>query len=232
MIYNSLATYYDALLKDDGASKMWTDFFDKHHFNSSILELGCGTGEITLNLASKYTIDATDLSNEMLERLKDKDVDNQIANIFQLDMNDWKVDKTYDNIICFCDSINYLDNTDELYALFNNVYNSLNENGVFMFDMHTSERLSEFKEPFIEAGQLLGTDYQWSITTEEDKIYHHFVFYEEDGMLQEYHVQTVFEYDGVIKQLEKLGFKVSIYTDFTIEGISEGEKLFIVGEKI
>ncbi len=231
MIYNNLAKYYDALLKDDEAVLMWTNFFDKHHYNETVLELGAGTGEITLELAKTYTVDATDLSNQMLDKIKEKDIDNNLNDIFYLDMNDFNVKEKYDNIICFCDSINYLETDEQLYALFNSVYASLNDNGVFMFDMHTNDRLEEFKEPFIETGQLLGTDYQWSITTDENKIYHHFVFYEDD-MLQEYHTQTVFDSSLVLKQLQDIGFNVKVYTDFVNDGITEGEKLFIVGEKV
>lgn len=231
MIYNSLATYYDALLKDDDAVLMWTDFFEKHKTGHTILELASGTGEITLELAKKYQIDATDLSKAMLDKIKIKDTESLISDLYPLDMTNIKTDKTYDNIICFCDSINYLNDESELKSLFKDVYDILNPNGMFLFDMHTEDRLEEFKEPFIETGQLLGTDYQWMITTDEDKIYHHFVFYEDD-MIQEYHVQTVFNTKNVIKMLEDSGFKVSVYTDFVTEGITEGEKIFLVGEKI
>lgn len=229
-MYHKLAEYYDALLKDDEAVSWWKDFFIKHHYKNTVLELASGTGEITLALAEDFTVDATDLSEEMLEKIKLKDHTQSINDIYQLNMLDLSADKTYDNIICFCDSINYLLSDEDFEVLIEKVSAALNDEGVFMFDMHTEDRLPEFQDPFIETGQLLNTDYQWTITSEDRYIYHHFVFYE-DSIVQEYHTQYVFDLDFVKKVLEKYHFSYKIYTDFDQEGVHEGEKLFIVAKK-
>lgn len=44
----------------------------------------------------------------------------------------------------------------------------------------------------------------------------------------EQHVQRVYEPLWVKQQLENMGFVVSIKTDFTQDGIQEGEKLFYI----
>ena len=36
----------------------------------------------------------------------------------------------------------------------------------------------------------------------------------------------------VKEQLERIGFDVSMYTDFDLEGIQEGEKIFYVAKKV
>lgn len=230
-MYKRLAKYYDALLKDDEAVTWWKDFTDKHQAGSDILELAAGTGEITLKLAKDYKVVASDLSLEMLEQIKLKDIDNSIESIKQLNMLDLTEEAVYSNVVCYCDSINYIDNYSDLQLVFKNVYRALKTNGVFMFDMHTKDRLEEFKEPFIEVGQLHNVDYQWSITTEGEYIYHHFVFYEDD-MIQEYHTQMVFDITKVLNMLEKIGFELKVYTDFDKEGLHVGEKIFIVGKKL
>ncbi len=229
-MYKRLAKYYDALLKDDEAVSWWTDFTNRHQKGSSILELASGTGEISLKLAENYDLYATDLSQEMLEEIKIKDLDNKIKSIEKLDMLELSELNKYDNVICYCDSINYLDSYDKLEKVISNVYKSLKAGGVFLFDMHTPDRLVEFEEAYIEVGTLHGTDYQWTISKEDDFIYHHFVFYE-DEMIQENHIQMVFDYNKVLKILNDTGFSVEVFTDFDTEGISEGEKYFIVANK-
>lgn len=101
-----------------------------------------------------------------------------------------------------------------------------------MFDMHSQDRLEEFKEMFIEEGYILNVPYQWTIISNENMIHQHFAFYQEDGIIQEQHVQYVFKPQEVIDELKKLNFKIKIYTDFDQEGIKTGEKIFFVGEKL
>ncbi len=227
MIYESLANYYDALVKDDEATLKWCNFVEKNAKGKKVLELACGSGEISNELLKRgYDILATDISESMLSKLKQK---YPYIKTKQLDMNDFKFDDKFDTIICFCDSINYLS---DYRLMFRNVYDSLVTGGIFMFDMHSQDRLEEFKEMFIEEGYILNVPYQWTIISNENMIHQHFAFYQEDGIIQEQHVQYVFKPQEVIDELKKLNFKIKIYTDFDQEGIKTGEKIFFVGEKL
>lgn len=230
MIYNSLAKYYDALLLDADAFDMWYDFYLKHYQPNKTLELASGTGEISLRIAKTSEIDVSDVSDAMLDELKTKDQAKVINNYLNLDLNALEINDKYDNIICFCDSINYILDYKTLKSAFKAIYNALNDNGVFMFDMHTETRLEEFKDGYIEVGRVLDTDYQWSINSDEAYINYHFVFYE-DNPIFEYHTQRVFNLSKVVKMLEDLDFKVVVYTDFTTKGQAIGEKYFLVGSK-
>ena len=72
-MYQILARFYDALVKDDEATKDWVDFIEDHASFHSVLEYACGSGEITLALARKgYDVKAGDLSSEMIEMAKKK----------------------------------------------------------------------------------------------------------------------------------------------------------------
>ena len=229
-MYNTLADYYDTLVKDDKATQLWKEFFINHKSKGdTVLELASGSGEITIALAQDYKVDASDLSEKMLEKLKSKDLSENIKNIYHIDMRDFSLDKTYDNIICFCDSINYVLKEEDLMSTFKNVKAHLKKDGVFMFDMHSHDRLDEFLEEYIEVGKIEDTDYQWTIKSDEDLIFHHFAFYQEDGLLQEQHIQRVYDAELVIDYLKRLDFKVEVYTDFSKKGINKGEKIFIVG---
>ena len=97
--------------------------------------------------------------------------------------------------------------------------------------MHTPERLNEFAEEYIEEGMLGNTPYQWTILSDEDRIYQHFAFWTPQGLREEHHVQTVFDPLAVCRLMEEAGFDVEIMTDFTKPGIQPGEKLFYAGRK-
>lgn len=67
-------------------------------------------------------------------------------------MCDLHTDKSYDGILCLCDSFNYLLKDEQVRALFQGAYRHLRDNGVFLVDMHSMDRLEEFAEEYNEAG--------------------------------------------------------------------------------
>ena len=231
MSYDSLARYYDALVKDEEATVAWVDFTEKYCTGKKILELACGSGEISIALAEKgYEVDATDLSAQMIAQAQAKshpdNITFRVMDMLEMDCNEPK-----DAILCYCDSLNYLSGISQVEQLINSCAEHLRPQGVFLFDMHTPDRLEEFADEYIEEGLLDGTAYQWTIQSDEDKVYQHFAFWTEQGILQEHHVQTVFDCEQVEQLMAKAGFETEIYTDFTQPGKHPGEKYFIVGRK-
>ena len=232
MMYEALASFYDALVKDSAATQQWVDFVHVHSKGKKMLEVACGSGEITLALATDgYDVSALDLSSDMLTCAQEKDGSDRII-WKQGDMRDLSSWSLFDGILCFCDSLNYLLSKADVQAFFSQAYEHLNDFGVLLFDMHSQDRLSEFQEEYCEAGTVHGTPYEWTIQAEEDRIYHNFAFYDKDAHITlEQHIQRVYEPQWIKDQLEKLGFRVSIYTDFNLEGIHSGEKYFYVALK-
>lgn len=230
-MYDVLATHYDSLVKDSDATKQYVSFVERYTKGHKAMELACGSGEISLLLAEHgFALDASDLSVAMLEVAKQKDV-HHLVHYHQMDMRDMQGDTLYDTILCFCDSMNYLE-VSELEAMFTSIYHHLQPDGVWLFDMHSLDRLSEFADEFYEEGIVDGVAYVWSIHAEDRSLYHTFVFYDERGNAHyEYHVQNVFDPIAVKDLLIKIGFQVSIYTDFDSEGIVAGEKYFYVCRK-
>lgn len=222
--YEYLARYYDYLLGDKEAFNYWLKYIEEKPFKSC-LELASGSGVLAGILKDKgYDIIASDISNEMKEAAKPNfDGEYQILN-----MIDFNLDKSFDLILCVCDSINYL-YEEELDTMFKSVYKHLNTNGRFIFDMHNPIRLKEFEEEYIEEGQIDdGTFYQWTINSDVDDktINEHFTFYKDDGMITEQHTQNVFDVNEVKNKLINAGFDVRI-----IENFIEDEKILFIGEK-
>ena len=148
-----------------------------------------------------------------------------------MDMLEMETKLPVQAIVCYCDSLNYLASLDQVAQFIQKAAALLKNSGVLLFDMHTQERLNEFAEEYIEEGMLGDTPYQWTILSDEDRIYQHFAFWTPQGLREEHHVQTVFDPLAVRRLMEEAGFDVEIMTDFTQPGIQPGEKLFYAGRK-
>lgn len=222
--YSRLAYYYDYLLQDEESLRYWLKYIESKPF-SSCLELASGSGIMASILKKKgYDIIASDISFDMKKASKvNFDGEYKIINMIDYDLN-----RKFDLILCICDSINYLEE-EELYSFFECAKKHLNNDGRIIFDMHHLERLSEFKEEYIEEGELPdGNFYQWTIDSDvmDKKIMEHFTFYLNNDMIQEHHIQSVFNPNLVKSIMEMNGFKVNIIDNFIPH-----EKILIIGEK-
>ncbi|WP_071441678.1 class I SAM-dependent DNA methyltransferase [Traorella massiliensis] len=230
-MYQVLARFYDALVKDDKATQDWVDFIEAHASFQRVLEYACGSGEITLALARKgYDVKASDLSSDMIEMAKRKE-DAHLVDFKVHDMVE-PLNEKVDCVLCLCDSMNYLIEEDDFKQVLHNAYMNLNEQGTFIFDVHSLDRLKEFEDEFYEEGVIDGCGYEWSIETHGDCIYQNFVFFDQEAHPSyEQHIQRVYDPSLIREWCQKMGFKVSLYTDFKKQGIHEGEKYFFVCER-
>lgn len=221
--YDYLAYTYDELLGDADAFKLWLKEIESEKFND-VLELASGSGVLANILKEKgYNIIASDISSSM----KDAAKRNYDGEYLILNMTNYSLNKKFDLILCVCDSINYLEEA-ELNSFFKCAYDHLKENGRLIFDMHHKSRIDEFKEEYIEEGQISDIKYQWTINSDaySNMINEHFTFYTGDGMIQEQHTQHVFDSDIIVKKMEAIGFKVKHIDEFV-----KNEKILIVGRK-
>jgi SAM-dependent methyltransferase len=230
-MYSTLADYYDALVGDDEAVQEWVSWIDTFAPKGSFLELACGSGEITLQLAKTRKVEALDLSQNMVDHARSKDAEGRIA-FHCCNMLDLSGFGTYDAVGCFCDSINYLLEDSQMETFFKECADHLKPGGILLFDTHSLDRIEEFEEGYDEAGQFEdGTQVQWLISSENDLIYQDFTFYFEDEVLIEHHLQRVYTPKQLEKWIEPYFTTLSIKTDFDTEGIAPGEKYFYALQK-
>lgn len=232
MIYSSLAKFYDALVGNEAATKQWVDFTIHHQQGNNILDMACGSGDIAIALTKcGFKVDACDLSEAMLKHAQSK-MGSEAIHFFVMDMSKPCFLKNYDTITCYCDSLNYLIEDNQILNLFQAVYKALNNSGTFLFDIHSLDRIDEFKDEFYEEGTLNDLQYEWSILSDDDLLYQNFIFFDANAHRQmEQHIQRVYNPTWIYQQLVNIGFKVEIYTDFIQAGIQSGEKIFFVAKK-
>lgn len=140
MYSNDFTPYYDALMGDYSSIQSLTKKLINKYLpeGSSILELGCGTGNILQSLGNKYKLFGLDNSMGMLKIAKKK-LPN--ATFYHQDMTKMKVDAKFDGIICIFDSINHLTTFSQWKQVFSKARKNLHPHGVFIFDMNTTRRL-------------------------------------------------------------------------------------------
>lgn len=140
--YGVLADSYEDLNAEIDYSK-WADFlvaiFDKYSKNKveSIVDLGCGTGLMTFELAKRgYDMTGVDNSEEMLSIAQSKNKGWPVLLLNQ-DMINFELYGTVDAAISCLDCVNHILNKKDLDTFFHWVHNYLNPDGVFIFDCNS-----------------------------------------------------------------------------------------------
>ncbi len=103
----------------------------------TILDLACGSGEPTIELAKRgYLVTGTDVSEKAIKYAKDKVNSRELNVTFKNeDAVDMDYHEKFDAVTMFYNSINLIgNNLKAMRKLLGNVYNSLRSGGIFNFD--------------------------------------------------------------------------------------------------
>ena len=148
MAYEYLAGCYDRFTADVPYAA-WADYLEKHFARSklpihTVLDLACGTGSLTCELARRgYEMIGADLSEEMLAQAAEKARD--VAGIppifLHQAMEELDLYGTIDACVCCLDSVNYVTRPQKLARAFQRVHTFLMPGGLFLFDINTPDKL-------------------------------------------------------------------------------------------
>lgn len=214
---------YDEWMDDPAAYEHWATFFFNQVQPHKVLELACGTGNITRLLApyiSEYL--ASDIDENMLRQAQNKLPAHVKLQV--LDMRDFELNDQFDAIVCGADSMNFNEDTTQLQQVMMQVAKHLKVDGVFIFDVHQPQRLTMFKEAYVEVGRLGGVDYEYTLMSEDDYLIHEFAWY-----VSAYPKLEVFK-QRVFSQVELKAIFAEIYWDLYVEN-ENGQVGFVSGEK-
>lgn len=148
MAYEYLAGCYDRFTADVPYAA-WADYLEKHFARSklpihTVLDLACGTGSLTCELAERgYEMIGADLSEEMLAQAAEKARNvSGIPPIFlHQAMEELDLYGTIDACVCCLDSVNYVTRPKKLARAFQRVHTFLMPGGLFLFDINTPDKL-------------------------------------------------------------------------------------------
>lgn len=145
--YEALAGSYDALTADVDYPR-WARYIRRHFARSGrpirrVLDLACGTGSLTLELAQAgYEMVGVDLSEDMLALAEEKCRQAQPRPLFlHQAMESLRLPEKVDACVCCLDSVNYVLQPKKLQRAFQRVYDCLEGGGLFLFDVDTPYKL-------------------------------------------------------------------------------------------
>jgi ubiquinone/menaquinone biosynthesis C-methylase UbiE len=145
--YGKFAEYYDRLgwnlFAHECAHRLKTFIQFRGNGDEKVLDLACGTGELEYIMRhSKLTFTGVDISTGMLSSARKK----LPKTTFIIgDMTSIRLNKNFNLVVCFFDSINHLRNLAELTKTFKTAKAHLKPGGFFLFDMLSPNGLAEWE---------------------------------------------------------------------------------------
>ena len=102
-----------------------------------VLEVACGTGRIHLELlAAGVDIDGFDAAASTLDVLRERAAKRGLEpTVWQADMTDFGVDRTYDLVLCPFNAVQHLLEIDAQLSMLRSVHDALAPGGTFVFDV-------------------------------------------------------------------------------------------------
>ena len=246
MIYDLIAPFYDAVNSHIDYS-LWADFIEKIFIKEMknkpelVLDLCCGTGRMTLELARRgYDMTGVDYSTEMLGIARDasEESGHDVLLLCQ-DMRDFELYGTVDATVCCLDSINHLENEDELDKCFSLVHNYLIPDGVFIFDVNAKHKFENYYGNNTYVMEENGVFCVWENEYDEKEQVCDFyitLFEEIKGNKYVRHEESqserMFTLNVIKKSLEKCKFEfIGAYSDFEFTpGDDDSERIYIVAK--
>jgi cyclopropane fatty-acyl-phospholipid synthase-like methyltransferase len=246
MSYEAFAYLYDRLM-EDAPYDQWREFSykkikDHHPAAKKLLDIGCGTGELLLRfLKDDFDVTGVDLSSDMLtvaqEKVQAQGLDCQL---YEQDMRSLEGLGSFDVIVVFCDSLNYLITEEDVKKAFGRFYELLNPNGLLLFDVHSIYKINEIFKQATFAEDHGDLSFIWNIFEggRSNSVIHELTFFVEDddgrfSKHEESHIQRSFQVNEYKQWLTDIGFSlISIDADFSQEVTNESERIFFTLKKV
>lgn len=247
MSYQKFAYLYDRLM-DDVPYDKWVELLlaAKQEFQiegSNLLDLACGTGELSVRLAEKgFAVTGADISSDMLSVAQNKAAEQGLSVFFmEQDMSQLEDLPLFNIIGIFCDSLNYLQTEEQVVNTFKGVYEYLEEGGLFLFDVHSLYKMNHLFKNQTYALNDEDVSLIWLCYEGEypDSVEHDLSFFQLDEASQKYdrydelHFQRTFSVEQYSSWLKSAGFSIlKITADFNDGEIKQdAERIFFYCKK-
>ena len=244
--YTSFARVYDTFM-DNVPYKEWADYLGKilkeyGIDDGLVLDLGCGTGNMTEMLASSgYDMIGVDNSEEMLGEAMEKRAESGHEILYlEQDMREFELYGTVRAVVSVCDSLNYITEEEELEHVFALVNNYLDPQGIFLFDMNTVYKYQTMIGNTTIAENRDEGRFIWENSYDEEtgiNTYELALFIpREDGLYEkdeEVHYQRAYSLEKIKELIGKAGMELlAVYDAYTLEPPKEdsGRLTFVVRE--
>ena len=147
--YTNITDYYDYIFPYNQMHKDFIISCTKDSSSKKLLDIGCGTGNLSLQLSKSFEkVTSIDLNMEMISKANSKS--EAIKNIHFTCMNMLKIDNvfqenSFDSVISFGNTIVHLRTIDELNIFFAGIRKVLKPSNPFLFQIINYDRILEQK---------------------------------------------------------------------------------------
>ncbi len=227
--YKRFAYFYDEVTQELEYD-LWLEFVEPYlKKNDKILDLACGTGTFATMLKLKgYDSEGLDLSEEIIEIANEKKKINHLdIPFYVMDMSTFNLNKKYDVITCFFDSVNFLDNKNKIKKMMDQVYRHLNTGGYFIFDIASEYLFNEYD------GNEIHKDYEtfyidWVSKKDNNKLKHNIKIKDVDDVFEENYYEYLYSINDC---LDKRFTVIKISGDFNDDLDKNDERILIILKK-
>ena len=251
MIYDLIAPIYDRI-NGDVDYVGWADFIEeiirreyREGHPELVLDLGCGTGSMTLELARRgYDMTGVDYSVEMLdiarERAESEGLSDKMLWLCQ-DIREFELYGTVDVTLSCLDTLNHLTSPADLSRCLSLVHNYLAPNGLFIFDVNGKYKFENIygNESYVMEDEDSFCVWQnfYNEKTHLCDFYITLFKEKEDGSYDRYDEEQrerMYTLRSIKKQLADNGFElIGVYGDFDFSvGDDSCERLYIAARCI
>ena len=143
-LYENIAEFYDEIFPLKQTRLDFIDSFLKN--NSSILDIGCATGELALALAKKrHQVEGIDLNENMIKLAREKAERLGLNTEFLIkDMTKIGSDfnpASFDAVLCFGNTLVHLENPEKIKEVFMGIHKVLKSGGIFLVQVVNYDRI-------------------------------------------------------------------------------------------
>ena len=245
--YTSFASVYDTFM-DNIPYEEWAEYLidllkEYGISDGLVLDLGCGTGNMTELLAiAGYDMIGVDNAEEMLEIAMEKREKSGHDILYLLqDMREFELYGTVKAIVSICDSINYIIEKEDLLEVFRLVNNYLDPKGIFIFDFNTVYKYREVLGNQTIAEDREDCSFIWDNYYYEDEQINEYelslFIRENDSDLyrkyQEMHYQRAYDLETIKRLVEQSGLEfITAFDAFTRNmPTNESERVYVVARE-
>lgn len=224
--YKEMAKYYDLFYYNKSYEKE-VNFLENLIGNKGkiVLDVGCGTGiHMSLLEEKGYHVDGLDLNNGMLDIAKNR----VNGNLYEGNLLDYNINKTYDVIISMFAVFNHLKNYNEFEKGLLHWYNHLSEDGILVIDLHNGRSNGKKENSYKNYRRIM----VWNFDVKTFKE-HTDITYEIDGNKYcDSHEFLIYKIDKIKNILDRNKLKYQLYGNYSSnEATNDSKNIEIVIKK-
>lgn len=232
MNYKNFASDYDNLIYDVDYEKI-VDFINRSIsknkiIGNNLLEVGSGTGNIT-SLLNGYNIVAIEKSYEMVLVAQEKLGYKRNIRFVNTDIVNLEIARKFNVVVSVLDVFNYITNIEDIKKTFENIYNHMQPNSIFIFDINSEYKIKDYIGNNTFSDETDDRLYIWQGNYNQKTEINDYsiIFFRniEENIYERYdelHSQRAYSVDFIKNLLLDIGFRsIKTFDDYTDKDIND-----------